>query len=133
MLPTDDTLAEAAARLEAMAPGYLDRVRRQAAALGRPATEVDRARQAIATTVERAPVSVIPPLVSRKRFGRAVKHAISVAVRFNLLHVAAQVTDLAEASAWMGQAVLDYAVSLETEVADLRERVRRLEERLGAP
>jgi len=43
------------------------------------------------------------------------------------------VTDLGVGASWMGSALCDYVVGLEVEVADLRERVRRLEEGPGRP
>lgn len=130
---TPEALQEAAARLEAEAPGYLARVRRSAAALARPDGERDRARQAIAITVETAQVTPNVPFASRRLVGRVMKRVIGTLTRFYFVHLTSQVVEFAEASAWMGQSLLDYTATLEAELAALRERVRRLEEGAAAP
>jgi hypothetical protein len=130
---TPEALAQAQARLEREAPGYLARVRRRAAALARPATEREQALRSIALTVETAQVNSNVPNESNHLAGRVMKKAVSVLTRFYFLHLTTQVTEFAESSAWMGQALMEYTAALETEVAALRERVRCLEERLDAP
>jgi hypothetical protein len=128
-----ETLQAEAARMEAQAPGYLTRVRRSAAALARPASERDRVARAIALTVEAAQVTPNVPLASNRRAGRLMKRVVAAVTRFYFLSLTAQVVEFAESSAWMGQALLDYTASLEAEVADLKERVRCLEQGPGAP
>ncbi len=54
MTASPETLEEAAARLEAVAPGYLERIRRRAAELGVPRTPRDRARRSVDIVAESA-------------------------------------------------------------------------------
>ena len=119
--------------MESEAPGYLARVRKQAAALARPATEQERARRAIAVVVNNAQIHPNVPFASRRLVGRLLKRVIGTLIRFYIIHINSQVVEFAESSAWMGQSLLDYAESLEAEVATLRARVRRLEEAAEAP
>ena len=133
MVVTPEALADATSRLEASSPGYLARVRRQAAALARPATEKERARRAIAVTVETAHINPNVPFASANLVGRLLKRVIGTLVRFYVLHINSQVVEFAESSAWMGQSLLDYTESLEKEVVALKARVRRLEEAAEAP
>lgn len=128
-----ESLEQAAARLESVAPGYLATVRRRAAELGRPATENERVRRSIGLVAESAYVNADAPTDSGRRFGRVMKVAVATVTRFYFLHVVGQVTDLGESTSWMGQALCDYVAGLDAEVADLRERVRRLEEGSSAP
>ena len=130
---TPESLEEAAARLEQIEPGYLAKIRRRATALGVPATGRERVRQSIGLTVETAHMNADVPSASNRRVGRVMKKGVSALTRFYMLHIVSQVNEFAEASAWMGQALMDYTSGLEAEVAQLRERVRRLEERLEAP
>lgn len=133
MSVTPDDLRDAEARLERVAPGYLDKVRRRAAALGVPATPRDRARSAVELTEASGAIDPNVPLLSNRPSGRMVKTAVATATRFYMLHLARQINEFAGSTAGMGQALVDYVAGLEAEVADLRERVRCLEERLGNP
>jgi hypothetical protein len=133
VLVTPESLAEATARLESAAPGYLARIRKQAAALARPATEKERARRAIAITVQTAHVNPNVGFTSRRVTGRVLKRVVATLIRFYILHINSQLVEFAESSAWMGQSLLDYTESLEKEVATLKERVRRLEQGAEAP
>lgn len=133
MTATPETLEEAAARLEAVAPGYLERIRRRAAELGVPRTPRDRARRSVDIVAESATLNLAAPTASRNPVGRVVKRVVAKLVRFYLVFVAEQIRDLGESASWMGNALYEYTAGLEAEVADLRERVRRLEEAQSPP
>lgn len=126
-------LAAAAARLEEAAPGWLDEVRRRAAALGVPRTPGERARRAVDLVTATASVSADAPVLSRRRSAATVKRAVGTLTRFYFLHVVSQVNEMGESTAWMGSALCDYVAALEAEVEDLRRRVTRLEEGRTGP
>jgi hypothetical protein len=128
---SDPGLEAAAARLEEIAPGYLDRIRKATAGMSVPRTPPERARRAIDLVVATAQINPNAPLLSRRRSGRFIKRVIGSLVRFYVVFVAGQITDLGESASWMGTALCDYVEGLETEVAMLSERVRRLEEAQG--
>ena len=132
MSSTPESLEEAARRLEQIEPGFLAGVRRKASLLALPQSNRDRVRRSISLAVETAPINADAPGASNRRVGRILKRLVGAATRFYLLHVTNQVAEFAEASAWLGQALMDYTAGLEDEVAELKERVRCLEERLEA-
>lgn len=132
MSSTPESLEEAAKRLEQIEPGFLAGVRRKASLLALPRSNRERVRRSISLAVETAHINANVSLASNRPVGRVMKRVVSAATRFYLLHVTNQVAEFAEASAWMGQALMDYTAGLEDEVAALKERVRRLEERLAA-
>ncbi|HWE53888.1 MAG TPA: hypothetical protein VG435_00145 [Acidimicrobiales bacterium] len=127
-----ESVEQAAARLEEMAPGYLATVRWRAAEMGVPRTRTERVRRSIGLVAEYAYINPDAPTDSSRLVGRVVKRVVGSVTRFYILRIVHQVTDLGESASWMGQALCDYVGSLEAEVDDLRERVRRLEERSGA-
>lgn len=127
------SVAAAEARLEQIAPGYLARVRQRAESVGLPRTPVERARRSIELVAESAVVDPNPPTRSRLLPVRLLKRVLGKLMRFYILFLAEQVTDLGVGTSWMGSALCDYVVGLEAEVVDLRERVRRLEEGAGRP
>jgi hypothetical protein len=128
-----ESLDAAAARLEEIAPGYLERIRKRAAGMGVPRTPTERARRSIDLVVEAARINPNAPLVSRRRSGRFLKRVVGSLARFYVVFVADQVTDLGESASWMGSALCDYVDGLEAEVVALRERVTRLEAGQGRP
>lgn len=131
--PSTGDLAAAAARLEEIAPGYLDRVRSRAAELAVPKTQAQRARRSVDLVMRSARVDPRPPVSSRRRSGRVVKRVVGSLTRFYVAFLAEQVIDLGESTALMGSALCDYIEGLEAEVAALQERVGRLEQAQGPP
>ena len=131
--PEGESLEEAAARLEALAPGYLDRIRHRAAQMGVPTTPAGRAERAVAMVVATARINPDVPAESRRRSTRLLKRAVGVLTRFYFMHVTEQVTEFGESTSWMGTALCQYIEGLETEVAELRERVARLEQSRSHP
>lgn len=129
-VPSPETLEHAAARLEEIAPGYLDRIRGRAAELGIPRTPRRRAERAVDLVVETARIDPNAPIGSHRRSGRVAKRVVGTLIRFYVLSVTDQVSDLGESVSWMGTALCDYVAALEDEVAALSERVDRLEGRL---
>ena len=127
------SLEVAAARLEEIAPGYLDRVRRRAAELSVPRTRLAQVQRSIDMVVQTARIDPNAPVESRSRPLRLVKRVVGKLMRFYMLYLSEQVIDLGESTSWMGTALCDYVAGLETEVAELRERVARLEEARDRP
>lgn len=128
-----EPVEQAAARLEEMAPGYLDRIRRRAAELGVPRNPQERARRSVDLVVETARIDANAPIGSHRLSGRIAKRVVGTLTRFYVLSLADQMTDLGESTSWMGAALCDYVAGLEAEVHALRERVTRLEETQGRP
>lgn len=128
-----ESLQEAADRLERIAPGYLELVRRRAAELGLPPTREARARRTVELVAQAAPIDATPPIASARRIVQAAKRGVGTLVRFYALHLAGQVSTLGDSTALMGEALCDYVAGLEREVSELRERVARLEGRPDAP
>jgi hypothetical protein len=122
-----ESLDEAAARLEQVAPGYLAQVRQRAAELGVPKSAEERVRRMVTLVSRSAPISADAPVASARSSTGLVKRAVATLVRFYFLHVTAQVTTLGESTAQMGEALTDYVAGLEREVEELRDRVARLE------
>ncbi len=110
---------------------YLDRVRRRAAELGLPRTPAERAQRSIDLVAAIAQINPHAPVQSTRRSGRAVKKLVGTLTHFYVRFLAEQVTDLGESASWMGSALYDYVAGLEAEVADLRERLSRLEQAAG--
>jgi hypothetical protein len=131
MAAPPETIEEAAARLERIAPGYLEMVRRRAAERGVPGSPEERARRAVAVVSDTAQISPDAPVASRRRGGRLVKRLVAGLVRFYFLHLVQQVAEMGQSTSWMGYALCDYVAGLEGEVAELRARVERLESGTG--
>ncbi len=124
----DEDREAAVARLEAARPGYLDQVRRRAEDMGVAKTPAGRARKAVSMVAATARINPDVPTHSRRRVTALVKRGVAVLTRFYVLHLTEQLTELGESTSWMGTAICDYVAGLETEVAELRTRVARLEE-----
>ena len=127
MPATSESVEEAAARLETIAPGYLDQVRRRAGLLGVAPNPRARARQAVEVVADASRLDAEAPTRSRRPLIHLVKRVVGALTRFYVVYLTEQVGDLGESNASMGSALCDYIDSLEAEVADLRERVGRLE------
>ncbi|HET9075874.1 MAG TPA: hypothetical protein VFN68_02995 [Acidimicrobiales bacterium] len=126
----DPALTEAAERLERQAPGYLSRVRRLAADLGLPPTPAARVVQAIGLVDDTAQVNADAPTQSNRAAGRYLKTGIGVLVRWYMLHLSGQVSNLGGSVSWMGRALYDYTAGLESEVTRLRAEVDELRSRV---
>ena len=122
-----ESLEEAAARLEQVAPGYLAQVRERAAELGVPRTPEERARRSVTLVSRSAHVNADAPIASARSSTGLVKRGVATLIRFYFLHLTAQVTTLGESTAQMGEALTDYVAGLERELDHLRDRVARLE------
>lgn len=123
-------LEQAADRLEREAPGYLARARRLAADLGLPATPAARVVRAIDLVDETGRVNADAPTVSSTEWGRMVKTVVGRFVRWYMLHMAAQVSELGSSVSWMGRSLYEYTAGLEAEVDRLRGEVDRLQARV---
>lgn len=123
-----DSPEEAASRLEEIAPGYLDLIRRRAGELGVARTPLERARRAIDLVTQTSHINPAAPVGSNRRSGRILKQGVGRLTYFYVRFIADQVVDLGESASWMGSALCEYVAGLEVEVASLRERVARLEE-----
>lgn len=130
MATTDPAPEAVEAQLEETAPGYLGRVRRLAAARSLPATLEGRVGRALDTVEEASRIDVTPPVISSRRMGRVMKEGVGTLVRFYMIHLADQVTDLGNSVSWMGRSLADYVSHLESEVTSLRAQVDDLEERV---
>ena len=126
--PAPPSLETAEARLQEIAPGYLDRIRRKAAELGVARTPLERARRSIDLVTETSHINPSAPVASHRRSGRIMKRGVGMLTYFYIRFIVDQVQDMGESASWMGTALCDYVAGLESEVASLRERVRRLEE-----
>lgn len=130
-------LAQAAERLEGIAPGYLARARRLAAARGLPPNAAARVGQAIDLVDEAAQVDADAPTLSASPGARTVKTAVGRFVRWYMLYMAGQVSELGASVSWLGRALFDYASGVEAEVDRLRAEVvqlrARVEELEGRP
>ena len=122
-----ESLEEAAARLEEVAPGYLADVRLRASELGLPKSPEERVRRLVDLVSRSARINPDAPVASARSSTGLVKRGVGALVRFYFLHVTAQITTLGESTAQMGDALSDYVAGLERELEELRERVARLE------
>ena len=132
MTATDPALEAAAERLERTAPGYLARVRRLASARGVPTTPAGRVDRALELVDQTAQIDINPPIVSNRRLGRVMKKIVGTLIRFYMIHMADQVTDLGDSVSWLGRALHDYVAGLEAEVGRLRGEVADLQARVDA-
>ena len=132
MTATDPALEAAADRLEQAAPGYLARVRRLAAARAVPTTPAGRVERALELVDQTAQIDINAPVVSNRRLGRVMKKVVGTLIRFYMIHMAHQVTDLGDSVSWLGRALNDYLVGLESEVTRLRGQVGDLQARIEA-
>jgi hypothetical protein len=121
------TAARAAGSDPAFPSAYVDDARAESARLAAPETRDDDIRAAIAMVETRAQVSDVAPVTSTNSPTRAAKTVVRKAVFFTTHHLAAQISALGWATAWLGTATADRIEALERELAALRERVARLE------
>ena len=121
---------EAAARLEHIAPGYLDQVRRAAGDLSVPSTTEARMARSLDMVGETAHVDANVPTGSSRLVARVVKKIVALLIRWYMVYLADQVADLGYSVSWMGRALQEYIAGLESEVADLRTEVADLRARV---
>jgi hypothetical protein len=124
-------LAAEAERLEQLAPGYLARVRAAAAARGLAPTPAGRARQAVDLLDQTARISPDVPLASANPLARVLKLIVNRLVRWYMIYITDQATELGVSVSWVGRAMLDYIGRLESEVAGLRREVEELKAARG--
>lgn len=125
---------EAAARIEQLAPGYLDQVRQASGRLARHGSDFDHVRSLVADVNDAAQIDVEVPTRSRLRAGRVLKTAIKRLVGWYLRYLGDQVAQLGEAVVRLGDAVAERSETiegrtkrLELDLATLEGRVARLE------
>lgn len=123
-----------AERLEAVAPGYLERVRAAVARLARRDVAAERSRVALAELRELVDVDVDVPTRSRRRAAGALKAAVKLLVGWYLRYLGDQVTAIGRATVALGEALVDRSertaartAALGEELQDLRARIERLE------
>ena len=130
----DPDVAEAEARLEALAPGYLARVRSAAAALAVDAHGGAEVMAEVVAVREAAELDLDVPTASSAPAGAYAKLAIKRATSWYLRYLTVQLTVFARAVASMGESVaaqldrLDGAdAELSAGLEQLRRRVELLE------
>lgn len=125
-------LAAEAERLEQVAPGYLARIRAAAAARGLASTPAGRARHAVDLLDQAARISPDVPLASANPAARVLKRIVNRLVRWYMIYITDQTTELGVSASWVGRAMLDYIGGLESEVADLRRELEELKAERGS-
>ncbi len=125
-------VSQAESELERRSPGYLAKVRRLASELGVPRTREEQVRRAVHLVDSASRIRVDAPTDSARTAGRYAKRAVGTLTRFYVVHIAGQVTELGQSTAWMGTALLEYVAELEKRVAALEAEVASLREP-GAP
>jgi hypothetical protein len=126
--------ADASARLDQIAPGYLDRVRSAASDLSLADREPSDVRAALMYVEDMARVDVDIPTASRRSVVRWLKGAVKRLVGWYLRYLGEQVTALGQAVGHLGTVLADRTdvlvettAELQTKVNDLTARVDRLE------
>jgi hypothetical protein len=134
--PTDGAAGlDAARRLEALAPGYLARVRRASSRLARRDGSIVDLVTALADVQDAAAFDIDVPTLSRRRVGRLVKVAVRKLTGWYMRYLTQQVAAFAAAVAHLGAMLIDRADRIEeantavaADLERLRQRVQRLEE-----
>jgi len=125
-------LLAAEQRLDAVAPGYLQRARQLAGALAMKDRGDGDVRAVLRDLEETAAFDVDVPVLSRRRAGRYVKSSIKAAVAWYFRYVGQQLIAFGETVAAWGEIVTDRLVDLEQSTAELQSEVARLKSRLSA-
>ena len=134
-----DSVARAEARLEQIAPGYLELVRSASAALAvsgrRPAGDLGSELVAVA---EAASFDLDVPTVSSLPGGAHLKTAVKRATSWYLRYLTVQLAAFAAAVVAMGEALAERLegdrAEMDAELDEIRQRVERLERsRLDEP
>lgn len=129
-----DEVRRAELELDSIEPGYLARVRAEAARLGVRGLGPDLVRDAVRDVEDLVQIDVDPPTYASQPGGQTVKKAIKRSVQWYIRYVATQISALGEALVSFGTAVGDRLDDLEgsnrqlhTKVDELTERVEALE------
>jgi hypothetical protein len=129
---TAGDLAAASARLEAIQPGYVERVRRATSRLAaRPGALADP-RIALDALADVATIDAVVPTGSARRSVRLAKLVIRRLLGWYLRYLGAQVTVLGQATVRLGAALVERTEELGDETAKLQRQVTAMAERLDA-
>ena len=127
-----DEVSRAERELDSIEPGYLARVRAEAARLGVRGQGPDLVRDAVRDVGDLVQIDVDPPTYASQPGGQAVKNAIKRSVQWYIRYVATQIGALGEALVTFGTAVADRLDELEGSDRQLQTRVHELTERVEA-
>ena len=128
--PLAERVAAAEARLSAMAPGYVNRVRQAAGRLEpRDALGTD-ARATLVTVDELSVLDLDAPTTSQTRTAQLIKTAVKRLVSWYLAYIGQQLSGFGRVIGHLAAILLDRTERLEHGVADLEARVARLSERV---
>ena len=129
-----DEVRRAELELDSIEPGYLARVRAEAAQLGVRGQGPDLVRDAVRDVEDLVQIDVDPPTYASQPGGQTVKNAIKRSVQWYIRYVATQISALGEALVTFGTAVAERLDELEgsnrrlhTKVDELTERIEALE------
>jgi hypothetical protein len=136
-MPEDTRRLEAAeARLAAIAPGFLDRVRQVADRLALRDADANDARAALVAVDDLAVIDIDAPTVSRLPLVPVVKKAVKRLIAWYLFYFGRQLAAFGQAVSHLGGILVDrterleeVTASLQADVARLADRVTQLEER----
>lgn len=128
--PPPERLASAEARLGAIAPGYLARIRDVAGRLAVRDPHGDDARAALDALDELAVIDVDAPTASRVRAARLVKEAVKRLVAWYLRYFGRQLTAFGQGVSNVGAILIDRTERLEGATSDLEAKVAHLAERV---
>jgi hypothetical protein len=128
-------LAEAAQRLEASYPGYLERVRRASARLAVRDPNADDLQAAIDAVADFSVIDLDVPTASRVPLAGMVKAVIERLISWYLGYFGRQLLTFGEAVSNLGAMLMDETetlshstAALQADVVSLGERVERLEQ-----
>ena len=129
--PSAQVLAAAAGRLEQVAPGYLEQVRRAAARLAaRPAGPGGDVRAALDDLAWAADIDVDVPTMSARRAPRMVKGAVKRLIGWYVRYLGQQVTVLGQSMTRLGGELVDRVEYLDARTEAMRRDVSALQERI---
>ena len=120
---------DAESRLEAIDPGYLDRVRTAAARLGIRGNGPDLVRDAARDVEELAQIDVEAPTYASRPGGKVVKTVIKRSVQWYMRYVTTQIAALGHAMVTLGTSMADRLDELEASNRGLQQKVDELTRR----
>ncbi len=122
-MPYGEALTDAVGRLEQVAPGYLEQVRRATSRLvARRSGPSGDPRDALAELEEAAAIDVEVPTLARRRAVRLVKVGVRALVGWYMRYVGQQVTALGQSTARLGAALVEASEDLSRRGEDLSRR-----------
>jgi hypothetical protein len=127
---SDDSLREAEATAERIAPGYVARVRAAAARLAVGAPRGGDLEALLADVQETASIDVDVPTLSRRTSVRGVKTGVKALTGWYLRYVGQQVTAFGNAVVSFGTAIVERTGELEAAQAASLQRLQALEARV---